>query len=69
VKYFANEQRTYVTFQPSRERAPHSKQKEVKPKITQVTVDWYQKVKTDTHGHVIWAGYISFRFSVARGHS
>jgi len=68
VKYFANEQRTYVTFQPPRERAPGSIRKEIKPKIKQVVVDWYQKVKTDMHGHMIWAGYISFKFSVARGH-
>ncbi|CAG8780461.1 6295_t:CDS:2, partial [Gigaspora margarita] len=69
VKYFANEQRTYVTFQPPCEWALHLKTKEIKPRITQVTVDWYQKVKTDTDRHVIWAGYISFRFLVARGHS
>ncbi|CAG8710693.1 14274_t:CDS:2, partial [Gigaspora margarita] len=55
VKYFANEQRTYVTFQPPRERAPGSIRKETKPKIKQVVVDWYQKVKTDMHGHMIWA--------------
>ncbi|CAG8748002.1 6843_t:CDS:1, partial [Gigaspora margarita] len=56
VKYFANEQRTYVTFQPPREQAPGSIRKEIKPKIKQVVVDWYQKVKTDMHGHMIWAG-------------
>ncbi|RIB14322.1 hypothetical protein C2G38_2195514 [Gigaspora rosea] len=55
VKYFANEQQTYVTFQPPRERAPGSIRKETKPKIKQVVVDWYQKVKTDMHGHMIWA--------------
>ncbi|CAG8676573.1 1544_t:CDS:2, partial [Cetraspora pellucida] len=36
VKYFANEQRTYITFQPPRERAPGSIRKEIKPKIKQV---------------------------------
>ncbi|CAG8835429.1 16426_t:CDS:2, partial [Gigaspora margarita] len=36
VKYFANKQQTYVTFQPSRERAPGSIQKEIKPKIKQL---------------------------------
>ncbi|CAG8770469.1 37025_t:CDS:2, partial [Racocetra persica] len=56
VKYFANEQQTYVIFQPPREQAPGSIRKEIKPKIKQVVVDWYQKVKTDMHGHMIWAG-------------
>ncbi|KAF0447363.1 hypothetical protein F8M41_002797 [Gigaspora margarita] len=68
VKYFSNGQRTYVTFQPPRERALGSMQKKNKPKIKQVVVDWYQKVKTDLHKYMIWAGYISFGFSVARGH-
>ncbi|CAG8454091.1 12237_t:CDS:2 [Cetraspora pellucida] len=68
TKHFINNQRTYVTFRPPRERAPRSKQKEVKPRITQVIVDWYQKAKTDTHEHITWSGYISFRFFVARGH-
>ncbi|CAG8783221.1 13316_t:CDS:2, partial [Gigaspora rosea] len=36
VKYFSNGQRTYVTFQPPRERALGSMQKKNKPKIKQV---------------------------------
>ncbi|CAG8856282.1 10859_t:CDS:2, partial [Gigaspora margarita] len=68
VKYFSNEQRTYVIFQTPCERALGSMQKKNKSKIKQVVVDWYQKGKTDLHKHMIWARYISFGFSVVRGH-